>query len=185
MKVHPVNINFIEQNIYTKSKDVRNNETKQLSSDAVWNYLTVSGNYNMSFQGKTIAFYAIDNDGNYKKYNSKNKAIQELGTNNALIIECLNGTRKKTAGHALVYADEIESIDEHGNVTIDTNKVKEIVCSSFEEAEKTPVYAVDEKGRYGDFQILKTRQKNFPYLHLMFMLVLTGKFKKGLKIMLL
>ncbi|MBQ4122445.1 hypothetical protein IJD44_01795 [bacterium] len=161
MKVHPVDINLVWSKRGTPPKASNFHAVNYLSSDACFDYLNAIANYNITFNGKGISFYAIDENGNYKKYDSKNKAVRELKTNNNLLTECLNGTRKTTAGHTFVLAEKIEHTDKDGNIIIDQVKIEEITNSAFDKGKRTPIYAVDENGQYRKYADIKIAAKAF------------------------
>ncbi len=92
--------------------------------------------------------YAIDEDGKHKKYPSKYKASKELGVTHPHIIGCINKTLHKTGGYTFVLPEEIETVDENGNITVDRKKLQQIVYAAFGENNSTPVYAINEHGMY-------------------------------------
>lgn len=92
-------------------------------------------------------FYAINKNGEYQKFERNADATKELGVHHSKITLCLNGKRDTSGGFAFVYADEVESFDENGNLTLNFNVDNE----KFDQRTPIPVYAINRNGRIKKF----------------------------------
>ena len=111
MKVHPVNQVYIENTLCKRENgSVSNVRENTLQNNAVLNYMNALSNYNISFQAAKADFYAINQDGTYKKYSDRKVAQEELSLAKSNIAECLQGKRTATHGYGFIYASKIETI---------------------------------------------------------------------------
>ncbi len=92
------------------------------------------------------SFYVIDKDGNYKKYNNKSEAAEDLGIDIMKIYQCLTNRLMKADDYTFVPAEEIEVKGKVGEV--DKKELKKLLINNFE---NSPLYVIDEKGRYTRF----------------------------------
>lgn len=156
MKVHPINQIYIE-NPLCKRENVSKSNVKinALKDSAVLNYMNALGNYNISFQAAKADFYAIKEDGTYKKYSDRKVAQEELSLAKSNIAECLQGKRTTTHGYGFIYASDIETTDKDGNPTVDIEKLNakilEIQTSTQSKDTPIPIYAIDKTGKYQKF----------------------------------
>ena len=92
-------------------------------------------------------FYAVDKNGNYIKFERNRDAVHELGVNHSTVKDCLDGKRDTTGGYAFFYADEVEQIDENGNVVVNFDISEEI----FDQKTPIPIYSIDKNGKIRRF----------------------------------
>lgn len=108
---------------------------------------------------KPIPVYAIDRDGNYKKFPSKNNAAKVLKINLPHIIRILNKELKTSKGYTFVFPEEIEKESANNTKYVDNSMLTEVVFSAFEDSNSTPVYAIDKKGIYQKFPSVRNAAK--------------------------
>jgi len=96
------------------------------------------------------AFYAIDEYGNYERFEKNSDASKKLGIYHTAITNCLTGERKTAKGFTFVYADEIESTDENGNVVVNVN----ISDDTFNNSTPVPIYAINNRGEIIKFNTI-------------------------------
>ncbi len=158
MKINSCFINRNFSNNYSASYISDNfNRTKNIPSDSVLNYLKMSGNYNLAFQGQMEPFYSIDENLNYTRYTSRKQAADDLKTSAPNITRCLKKERCTTGGNYFIWASELEREDENGNKKIDEEVLLEKVNELRERYEQSnsqalPIYTVDEFGNYQRYE---------------------------------
>lgn len=163
-------ISFPNNYINSRSYPVYNNNyqdkinTKTTSSFSINNnlfkHLSVIGNYNISFVGKTSAVpvYAIDRDMNCKKFASGNKAAQELGVPYPSVSKCLSGKGKYAGDYCFTRACDIEILQDDGTYKIDMDKVKQIyetaqiARTEGANVRKQALYAIDKEEKLQGFE---------------------------------
>ena len=124
MQITPININ--NRNLYFK-KNIANFEKKEatgVSSQNVFSYLNAIGKYNISFCASKEPFYAVDENGNYKKYEGRKEAVDDTKIHGSSITQCLSEKRKKAGGYFFFWASQIETTDKNGNTIVDTEKLQ-------------------------------------------------------------
>lgn len=165
MKVHPINIYSVSSTTYdnvpVQTKSIRDD----FYHDTFFSSLNLLANYNISFLGinkpkpedsTAVSIYAVDKDGNYKKYSSIKAAARELGATDSNISKCLKGKQNTAAGHGFLYASEVEILGKNGNYAVDKKKIEkkrlfvEQVLSSLPVIR--PFYAVDSEGNYTKYE---------------------------------
>ncbi len=77
------------------------------------------------------AVYTIDRNGKCKKYPTQTEAAQALGIKKQNINQVLTGKARTAAGHAIIYANELEDIDENGEITLNNQKITNLINSIF------------------------------------------------------
>ncbi|MGM9993106.1 MAG: NUMOD1 domain-containing DNA-binding protein [Candidatus Avigastranaerophilus sp.] len=178
MKVYPINlysnVHKIYDNVFVSKKNVELNS----SSGAVFSSLDALANYNISFSGinkpkpedsTAVSIYAVDKDGNYKKYSSIKAAARELGATDSNISKCLKGKQNTAAGHGFLYASEVEILGKNGNYAVDRRKIEkkrlfvEQVLSSLPVIR--PFYAVDSEGNYTKYERNRDAMKDLGISH--------------------
>ncbi len=99
---------------------------------------------------KTIQIYAVDKDGNYRKFSSLKEASEELNIDKTYISKNLNGKLIYTNGYVFLYAKDIETKDENGKIHVDTDKIKKVL--KYKKTKRTKqIYSVDKDGNYTKF----------------------------------
>lgn len=156
MKVHPINQIYIENTLCKRENISKSNvKINALQDSAVLNYMNALCNYNISFQAAKADFYAIKEDGTYKKYSDRKVAQEELSLAKSNIAECLQGKRTATHGYGFIYASDIETTDKNGNPTVNIEKLNakilEIQASTQSKDTPIPIYAIDKTGKYQKF----------------------------------
>ena len=156
MKVYPVKSICIENTLCKRGNGQKNNvKTSTLSNDTVLNYMQILGKYNISFCAAKADFYAINQDGTYKKYSDRKVAQEELSLAKSNIAECLQGKRTATHGYGFIYASKIETTDGNGNTIIDSEKLNakilEIQTATQKKDTPIPIYAIDKTGKCQKF----------------------------------
>ncbi len=91
--------------------------------------------------------YAIDKNGNYKKFPSQAEASKQLGIERRAISSAISGNNRTAQGYFFTYADKIESKDNNGNAVVDDEKIKELICDK----PLHPIYAIDKQGNFKKF----------------------------------
>lgn len=155
MKLHPLNINLFSKDYRSIQSSAKNNITGDVSSANILNYMHITGGYNLSFCAARKPLYSIDNEGNYNKHLSLKEAGRTVGADAASIGACLSGKRCTAGGYMFVSADEIETVDKNGNVTVDEKKlndkifaIRELKAKDPNEVNKRPIYSIDRDGNY-------------------------------------
>lgn len=169
MKVHPINIYNIKSGYNHTPKSATGvsqlsygssfqgdtfQKTLPLSSsrEFLFGQFMFGNVYNFAFKGAKFPLYAVDEQGNYEKFPGRKEAADKLNANGSSITQCLQGKRFKAAGYFFIRADEIESKDENGNVSVDKvkllRKLEEIKSKSQAQADKCckAVYSIDKDG---------------------------------------
>lgn len=160
MKVHPINQIYIE-NTLCKRENVSKSNVKinALKDSAVLNYMNAIGNYNISFCATKEPFYAVDENGNYKKYTGRKEAADDIKTNGSSITQCLSEKRRKAGGYFFFWASQIETTNENGNKIVDTEKLnaklKKLTDTSTINRGQKAVYAINEKGEFTRYESLR------------------------------
>lgn len=166
MKVHSVNTNYhgLYNSYAAKRENTLPSAKKEVSYDAVMNYLRISGVYNCTFGNAVKSFYAISADGTYRKFNERKTAEAELSLAKSNIAECLQGKRAQTHGYGFCYASDIEVNNENGETVIDEEKLSAKISEirSAVDAKGAPVsiYAIDENGRYKKYPSMYRAEKD-------------------------
>ncbi len=108
-------------------------------------------------------FYAMTKDGKYRKFYLQSHIAKSLNVTKQSVSKTLHGDRKLVDGVlALCWADEIEHIDEKGNLQLNLEPLKE----KFETKKGDGFYAVDKSGAYKKFYSAKEASKilNVPHV---------------------
>ncbi len=141
-----------------KNKQVINNnelknETKYNNNFIPLNQYIGNLGFNISFTGGKISpIYAIDKQGNYQKFSTQKEAAEKLNLLSSDISNVITGIRKTVSSYTFVRAEEVETKDENGNVTVDQEKIKRKLANAEREmGKKKSVYAIDEQGNYQKF----------------------------------
>ena len=155
-------------NYYLPKTDTKKNTSLQIQnndvqSNAVFEYLSAIGNYNITFGDTKIAIYKIEKDGTYEKFSGVNDAARKLNIDASKISNSLKGGNPRTLDCTFMKASEIEISSQDGKTILD----KEKIDAKFKELEeKTPnknkrkaIYQVFKNGSYRKFDSLVTAGK--------------------------
>ena len=145
---------YIPQKTYNKYKTIKNE--KKFTNH--FSCLDAIATYNLSFAGVKKPFYAIDENGTYKKFPGRKEATEDLQINGSSITQCLNGQRNKAGGFVFMWAKDIEYTDSSGNIGVDQskilNKLEEISLSDPTEKTRKAVYAISADGNFYRYKSL-------------------------------
>ena len=94
-------------------------------------------------------FYAVDEKGNYRKFYLQKFVADALGIYKEKISDCLQKRIKSIKGYSFIYANEVESVDNKGNITVDTDKLTGKTKSD------VGFYLVDADGGYKKFETIE------------------------------
>lgn len=90
------------------------------------------------------AVYAIDVNGQYKKYLNREELAKGLGRKSISIPEVYEGKTKTVGRYTIVKASKIEDIKEDGTIIINRKKIQQILS---ENPVETALYAISEDGK--------------------------------------
>ena len=102
------------------------------------------------------AIYAIDKDGNYKKFPSQIIASKELGITSGCISRCINSDAGKTNGYVFVSALDIERLNKDGTVVVNEAKIKDLAKKLIVE---DAYYVIDSNGKFSRYSSLEETSK--------------------------
>ncbi|MBE7705296.1 MAG: hypothetical protein E7Z90_05745 [Cyanobacteria bacterium SIG29] len=126
--------------------------------------MNAQSNNNISFCAAQTAIYAVDEEGNYQKFDGRRDAERKLQIHGSSISQCLNGKRNTAGGYMFVLASEIERTTPTGKVKVDKKKLDEKINSikekSLEDKSKKPIYAIDKDGNYKKYSSIKEAAKD-------------------------
>lgn len=129
----------------------------------IYTFFDKIGLYNISFSGLKNPFYAIDSNGEYKKFPGRKEAADELKINGSSITQCLNGKRNKAGGYVFMWAKDIEYTDNSGATAVDkakiSDKLNQINLSDPTEKTRKPVYAISADGNFHRYKSLTEAAK--------------------------
>lgn len=77
--------------------------------------------------------YAIDKDGNFKRFDNRADAIKMLGISATAICDVIAGRRKYSKGWTFVNAYDFETRYKDGTIVTDEDKIKELAVKNFAE----------------------------------------------------
>lgn len=130
------------------------NNSEKLASHNI--YYDAIKNYNLPFMGKKeIPVYAIDNKGEYARYDSCALATKELSLNKRIVARCANGEVNTTGAFTFIKAEDFEISDKDNNPVLDKDgniKIKEdILAKCLKKFKNTAVYSIDKNGKHQRF----------------------------------
>lgn len=142
MKINPINTNYtINRSFYSKEKENKfSNNT--ISKNCILDYLNCLSQYNVSFSGSKTPLYAIDEDGNYRRFSSRKEASEALGVTEPTVIFCANGLLRGVKGRTIVKATYIESFDK-GKIVYNSELLKKFAAEAGKLSDR-PIVAIGE-----------------------------------------
>ena len=99
-------------------------------------------------------FYAVDKDGNYRKFYLQKYVADALGIYKEKISDCLQKRIRSIKGYSFIYASEVESIDKEGNIVVDSDRLTGKTKSDI------GFYLVDKNGNYKRFETVEEAHKS-------------------------
>ncbi len=121
------------------------------------------------------AVYAIDVNGQYKKYLNREELAKGLGRKEVSIASVYDGEAKTIAGYTIVKASKVETIKEDGSIIVEPKKIQQVLSSNPIE---TALYAVDETGKQMKFPNQTALVEELGCSRVAVYNVLSGKTKK-------
>ena len=112
--------------------------------------------YNISFARKKIPVYALDEKGNYQRFNSKTDASKAIGVTTPEIVRSAENRFHRAGGYFIVNADELEKRNDNGEIIVYQKDIDEILA--YRTINKA-IYAIDKKGNYKKFQTISDASK--------------------------
>lgn len=111
-----------------------------------------TNNFYISFQSqkKNQPVYAVDSHKNVQKFETRKEASAVLGVSPSIISGVLLGQLNRSGNYTFLSPEEIEKIDEYGQVKIDSKKVEEAKNKII-----TAIYAIDKDKNYLRFETQK------------------------------
>ncbi len=94
-------------------------------------------------------FYAVDKDGNYRKFYLQKYVADALGIYKEKVSDCLQKRISSIKGYSFIYASEVESVDKEGNIVVDSDKLTGKTKSNI------GFYLIDENGNYTKFNTIE------------------------------
>ena len=94
-----------------------------------------------------VPIYAIDANGNIKRFPNKKQAAAKLGIDNSALSHCLLGRYNVIKNYAFIKADDVESVDSSGKLSLNYDLIRE----KYEQANKNAVYVVHSDGSFKKF----------------------------------
>ena len=88
------------------------------------------------------SLYAVDKQGNYKKYESRKEASIDLGITHGNITGVLYKEHDYAKGYSFIPANEVEKLDADGNIYVDTDIIEKLRQA----ANKNDFYAINPEG---------------------------------------
>ncbi len=150
-----VNFNPFIKNNYSNS--IQKNEFKKQNTlnQPRFSALECMALNNLAFcaNNKPQAVYAFSRDNTILRFPSKTEAVAVLGVNYCSVTKCLEGDFHESNGYSFAYAKDVEIQREDGSVELDEKAVKRI-RESFNDAKRTPVYAISIDGSVQRFNSL-------------------------------
>ncbi len=104
----------------------------------------------------TNPVYAIQEDGNYKRYHSIREAQDDIGCSQGQISRNINNKDKVTYGYVFKPSSEIEIIDENGEIHVDKDLLKKAMLKF----DKSPLYVINGDGTYERYRSRKEAAEN-------------------------
>lgn len=155
MKINPVNITYIKlpaKRLFKSDKNATQNNNYPLSYNQVQ---SLKSTCLLGF-GKNSFFpvYAIDKDGNAKKYEKRKDIENELNIDGSSISHCLNGKGKRVGDYTFVPARDIEEQNSDGSVDLKADVLQKAV-----DRFRTHIYAIDSEGKIIRFNSRKEAEE--------------------------
>lgn len=160
LKINPAHINRILNKELKTSKEYTFVFPDEIENEAQNSEKLVDGSkladvVFSAFEGKSTPIYAVDKNGIYQKFPSAKNAAEVLSLEPANISKCLNGERKRCGNYTFVRADEIETTDTFGDVSIDIDTLQKINLEMRIKDSFVPVYSVSSNGNCKRFESKK------------------------------
>ena len=96
-------------------------------------------------------------------------AAESVGGSDSNISKCLKGEQSTAYGYGYLYADEVEKVDENGEITVNKSKIRKKQKQIKEAISNHPIirpfYAVDKEGNYQKFERNKDASQTLGIFH--------------------
>ncbi len=127
------------------------------------------------------SIYVVDKKGNYKKFSSRKEAMEAIGCSYGAITHILRGNygAKTIKGYSVIEARELETKDKKGNITVNKEKIKELIKNL-----NKGYYTIAPDGKYQKYSSQVELAQSFGVNQSLVCQVLNGRIKtlKGYRI---
>lgn len=109
-----------------------------------------------SFQAKDKTIYAIDFNGEIRKYPNINAASKDIGCSPTAVCDIIAGRRNCTDGFVFAKAKDIEIKDKNDDALLDCNKINKLRERFLYSGKNYPIVLISEDGKTEIYETVKT-----------------------------